>query len=841
MDELHISVGNQTSTIPVRISYRIIELFSEGLYASPNKAVEELVSNAFDAGAMNVHVILSPDRAADDAFLVVIDDGTSMNAKELANLWLIGISKKRQLASNQLPRGRKQIGKFGIGKLATFVLAQYLTHFCKRDGKFYAASMDYSKIPRGEEGGIHTEELVQIPLRELTEAQARQALEPFVAGTQPGHKTIKLFGNIAANTWTVSLLSKLKPMATEIKKGRLAWVLRTAMPLRDDFNIFLDGKKLLSSKADAKRLKQWVIGKNLIELSRPAPADLEVTKANLGAQEHRFGLTHPLLGRVTGYAELYDDFLTTGKSSEWGRSHGFFVYVRGRLINEDEPLFGIPPLRHGTFARFRMVAHIDRLDDELRSSRESVRSGPLVTLARQLVQGVFNQVRNWDKENQEAQSADVRATGRIADSPGSLTRRPFLALTQSVFDGKAAPEYTLIDPNLQQHEKDALIKTLRARAESDQGLVLKAELVDLAQDAGIAQFDLGAGSLSINTLHPFVTAHGDDHGMSKDTLILLAMAEVLTEARLYELGLEAKQVRDIIRYRDELLRQFARSTKKRSAAAIAQALEDAASDKDKLETELVASFQSLGFNAIRLSGKKRPDGQAQAHLSAQDGQKRRYAVSLEAKSKEDATKKVTAKAVDVAAIIQHRDDFNCDHAIVAAPQFPVGKNSNLVKQAQADKENTGRTITYLRIYDLARLVRIAPLKCLGLDRLRDLFQSCVSAEEASEWIDKISSEIPVQRPPFEKILETIWTLQEKRAFESVEYSSVATQLHSNHEIVLKKDEVIALCRAMSMMAPQVVATETTVELTQTPQQIIETFKAAVSSMSERDSTSFFTI
>ena len=178
-------------------------------------------------------------------------------------------------------------------------------------------------------------------------------------------------------------------MATEIKKGRLAWVLRTAMPLRDDFNIFLDGKKLISSKANAKRLKQWVIGKDLIELSRPAPADLEVTKDDSAAQEHRFGLTHPLVGRVTGYAELYDDFLTTGKSSEWGRSHGFFVYIRGRLINEDEPLFGIPPLRHGTFSRFRMVAHIDRLDDELRSSRENVRSGPLVTLSRQFVQGVL--------------------------------------------------------------------------------------------------------------------------------------------------------------------------------------------------------------------------------------------------------------------------------------------------------------------------------------------------------------------------------------------------------------------------------------------------------------------
>ena len=37
--------------IDVRISYRIIELFSEGLYSSPNKAVEELVSNSWDAGA----------------------------------------------------------------------------------------------------------------------------------------------------------------------------------------------------------------------------------------------------------------------------------------------------------------------------------------------------------------------------------------------------------------------------------------------------------------------------------------------------------------------------------------------------------------------------------------------------------------------------------------------------------------------------------------------------------------------------------------------------------------------------------------------------------------------
>ena len=43
--------------IPVPISYEIIRLFSESLYQSPHKAIEELVSNGFDAGARSIFVI----------------------------------------------------------------------------------------------------------------------------------------------------------------------------------------------------------------------------------------------------------------------------------------------------------------------------------------------------------------------------------------------------------------------------------------------------------------------------------------------------------------------------------------------------------------------------------------------------------------------------------------------------------------------------------------------------------------------------------------------------------------------------------------------------------------
>src|SRR5437867_1191619 len=95
MKSTFYNLGQKTSDIDVRISYRIIQLFSEGLYSSPNKAIEELVSNSFDAGANNVHVIIAPDLLADDATIVVIDDGVGMDEAGLKEHWLIGVSNKR--------------------------------------------------------------------------------------------------------------------------------------------------------------------------------------------------------------------------------------------------------------------------------------------------------------------------------------------------------------------------------------------------------------------------------------------------------------------------------------------------------------------------------------------------------------------------------------------------------------------------------------------------------------------------------------------------------------------------------------------------------------------------
>src|SRR5713101_8446789 len=111
------TVSSEAEKIDVRLSYRIVRLFSEGLYASPNKAIEELVANSFDAGALRVAVLLPTDFHDQGATIAVLDDGEGMDAGGLQHHWLIGKSLKRDLT--KLPRGRQQIGKFGIGKLAT--------------------------------------------------------------------------------------------------------------------------------------------------------------------------------------------------------------------------------------------------------------------------------------------------------------------------------------------------------------------------------------------------------------------------------------------------------------------------------------------------------------------------------------------------------------------------------------------------------------------------------------------------------------------------------------------------------------------------------------------------
>src|SRR5258708_34825106 len=124
------SIGHETTRIPVELSTRFLEHFSEQLYSSPQKAFEELISNGWDAGANCVDVRIPTDLSDPNATMSVLDNGASMDATGLRQLWHIAFSPKTE---KPFQYGRRVIGKFGIGKLATYVLAKDLTYICKAD------------------------------------------------------------------------------------------------------------------------------------------------------------------------------------------------------------------------------------------------------------------------------------------------------------------------------------------------------------------------------------------------------------------------------------------------------------------------------------------------------------------------------------------------------------------------------------------------------------------------------------------------------------------------------------------------------------------------------------
>jgi len=838
-EELFDQAGDTIAQIDVKISVRIIQLFSEGLYSSSHKAVEELVSNSFDAGAENVHVILSADLRDADATIVVVDDGEGMNVEALRSHWIIGNSSRRKGSRGT---GRKPIGKFGIGKLSTFVLASKLTHICKVDGTYYAATMDYNNLASilgDESAGVFTEETIKIPVRRLTEKQALKAVQNWAEGDKEGYKALRLFGEEASDSWTVSIMSNLKDLGKKISIGRLDWVLRTAMPQRDDFKLFLDGDPITSPVMDAP-FKKMVLGKDVIQMSPPCPEELIAREDKNEPKDsmHRSGVLHEkLLGRITGYIETFDNELDAGKE-KFGQSNGFFVYVFGRQVNVDDPGFGIErnKLRHGTFSRFRMVVHIDSLDEALRSSRESFQQGDLYKAAQNYLRAGFNLARNILVDRDRAKTPAARISTSISAAPGSMTLKPLLTLARLVAERKATPFYYRFPTNLSDKAQAEFLEKLKQKSEEDDGLLRSTELSSLDSKGGLAIFDVEQGVLQINSSHPFFAAFQGSftHPQQSLPLEMLVMSEILIEAHLYQMGVDEKIIRDVIGRREELLRLLVRSSRHRTPGMIALALLDARNNEHELEIESRAAFEAIGFdNVIHIGGSGNPDGTAEAYLPAdKDGNPQRYKVGIEAKS----GKYVSAKDLGVSDLALHMEDHNCDHHVVVGNAFATSRVelSNSVRAIRNNRKATGRTITLIYIDDLARLVKIASAKRIGgLRRIQELFKKCITPDQSKTWIDSLEDE-ETEDAPYREILETVWQIAKQQPDELVEYAAIRRDLmHREPPLDISKADIKELSKAMHVLARGVVyAWEESIEINRRPDLILQDIRNAVGTPSK---------
>jgi hypothetical protein len=734
------TIGKKTDQVVVSISYRIIELFSGGLYSSPNKAVEELVTNAYDALATDVRLLVPANVAAEDATIWVIDNGESMDVGGLHELWQIASSNKRV---DEDARPRQPIGRFGIGKLATYVLAQQLTHVCKKNGRYLAITMNYATIPHDTDASTHP---VALDVRELTEDEAKPALQPMKA-LDGGVDTFDwLFGDKAPESWTVAVMSQLKPLARDLKLGRLRWILSTALPMSPKFRLHLNGKTVASAVERREVLNSWTVGSEDLAAER--------MELDSGKDENGFFVTIDGLGKVRGTARVYETELTTGKAAEQGRSHGFFINVRGRLLNLDDALFGIRALSHTTFARFWMEVEADGLDNFLRSTREAVLDAPPVEQLREYLIAKFNEARAFYTNYVRRQEEETRLSTRIGKTPGSLSRRPLFNAIAKGLDGEV--ELTLIDipHGLGDEERRQLLEKLEASLETADGLIRNVEMAPLGTDRYIAAYDALTQTVKVNVLHPFFANYAS-HYHSPEPFELVAVAEVLTEAYLLD-ELSSAAVHALIDRRDRFFRELVFSGEQQGAPVVAQMLRDAKTNETELEHALSIAFRSLGFEVSKIGGKGKPDGLARARLGVRSTTavtRDDYQITFDAKS--SGHERVKAKTIGVSTLARHRDDYKAEFAVVIASDFEGADDDKSALSKECGKDH----VTPIRVDDFALLINIAATRQLGYTRLRELFETCHTVTASHDWIHGLLAEEP-EEIPVVQLLETIWELME---------------------------------------------------------------------------------
>ncbi|KKQ67069.1 MAG: hypothetical protein US89_C0021G0004 [Candidatus Peregrinibacteria bacterium GW2011_GWF2_38_29] len=108
--------------------------------------IEELIVNAYDADATLVQITLDSDKRT----LSVIDDGSGMDEKALANYVIYGESEKT--AQYRSPKfGRMPIGEYGMGgKLAITNICNICKIVSRKDGKEYVFNMDKAQLDRAK-------------------------------------------------------------------------------------------------------------------------------------------------------------------------------------------------------------------------------------------------------------------------------------------------------------------------------------------------------------------------------------------------------------------------------------------------------------------------------------------------------------------------------------------------------------------------------------------------------------------------------------------------------------------------------------------------------------------
>ena len=811
-------VGQVVDEIPVHISYDIIRLFSEGLYRSPHKAIEELVSNSYDAGAQRVHVLLpeQPEFEGSDGDerdpLWVIDDGHGMDEHGFRQLWRVADSKKTNLV---VPSGqRAPIGQFGIGKLAAYVIAWNLTHLSKVNGKFLLTSMNFKEVAKVRQND--TSQLFQVSLREIEREDAGRILAD-VEARDADAWNLMFDSPTQESRWTAVGLTSFKKLYRRLSVGTLHWVLSTGLPLHNNFDVRLNSQRIISSKENIQSIKTVIIG-----------SDNDTSARELGLTKNAKGhIEIPEIGSISGKADIYVKPLTSGKSDSTGRSNGFFVRVRGRVINLEDETFGMAAFNHAAWSRFAMEIHADGLRGHLLSSREGIKDSDAIQLFRKYLLGTFNVCRSayeaWQRKNTE--NLDIQQL--LSDMPSAYVTEPLLALLRHAVETGSDSFYIKAPSRLSEEERSAWLLSHASAIEKTPFQEERFE--NCGPNAPSIYYEAETHALVVNTDHPFVDKLIDSR-KNRDSARLFASSEVLLEGQLNSQHIDPIVISSFLHDRDRVLRLMAGEAPP-TANEVLRRIRLARQSPDALERAVGSVFRVLGFEYQRNGGNiSGPDGVLYANLGYHKDKNSVADYKLVYDAKQTSQNSVPAGRIDPANLERFRKNEGANYGFFVAYSYAneIDPKSAINQKMQGE---TGKHLTLLKIEHLSKLVHLHYRYGITLTELRKIFERARTTSDVDTEIDLLSERLQGNRIPLGKLLEG---LEESKLDDSLASPNFYAVRAINSELkVFKPESIFALLKAVEGIVGTNwidVKESGVVLMHQTVEQILKKFNSTVADL-----------
>ena len=758
------TTGQEVKRFPIEIGPRFLELFSENLYTSPNKTFEELVANSWDADATAVYISIPDDLKSDSASIWVLDNGTSMDVTGLETLWTITSDHKRKVQNSQRP----QIGKFGIGKLATYILASEITFICKApDGKIRTVPVNYRDIE--ELRGVWRPDEVPLTVREISEDELEKILSTVqdsdtildlisrgVPFKESGHSVAEFHHPEPApitpsGTWTLVLLTSLRETGRSVQRGRIRRMLRSALPLTSDISVILNDEVLEPTKVEITPYTTWVLGENLpideigLEDDDPSSEDESVEVKNFEDPDYPYITIKGIEGKISGQITLYKSRITGGKSEDRGASNGFFVNILGRIINLEQADFGLENLSHGPWAQFRATIRADGLDRNLGVERDGLTDSRQTRIFKRFLMATFNRARTALKE---ATMAEWPRAGDILN--GSWKSIPMKPLAEIVAErlttNKGLP--SSIDRGDVEDVSEFRELWNQAVEENPGNLISSVREGTFAEQLPLSRYELQSREVLVNQNHPYVVERS---GTIEERQLIqeFVLADFLTELYLIAHDVDSVALDDGRAFRDEFLRLLAQLNR-RTGGQIAQMLLESTDNEKALEEIVGDALDFMGFNVTPIGGNGQPEGVAQAPLSPNaDPAKGPFTFTYDAKSTSKANGRVSNKEVGPGRLARHRRDHEADYALVVAPGFESGVLQDECRESK---------VTPMRAGDLAKLLmlsaRAGTLEFVKFRRLFDFYDP----DQVHEWVKEFICDI--ESKPRIPLSDLLWAFDE---------------------------------------------------------------------------------